>query len=148
MKKIIFCFLLFSSFFASASDGMISSASQFSVDETVTRFETILKEKGLTLFAKIDHAANAANIDVAMSPTVLIIFGNPKVGTPLMQCAQQAAIDLPQKVLIWQNEKGEVWLSYNDPQYLKNRHAITGCDPVIGKITKVLNMLSESATSK
>jgi uncharacterized protein (DUF302 family) len=148
MKKIILCLLILCSFVARASEGMISSPSQFSVDETASRFENILKEKGLTLFAKIDHTANAASVEQKIRPTIVIIFGNPKVGTPLMQCAQKAAIDLPQKVLFWQDENGKVWLSYNDPQYLKDRHEIENCDPIITKITKVLNMLSQSATSK
>ncbi|MEH6454156.1 MAG: DUF302 domain-containing protein, partial [Psychromonas sp.] len=90
----------------------------------------------------------AAKIDQQIRPTVVIIFGNPKVGTPLMQCAQQAAIDLPQKALFWEDENGKVWLSYNDPQYLENRHLIEGCDPVITKISNVLSMLSKAATTK
>jgi uncharacterized protein (DUF302 family) len=81
-----------------------------------------------------------------MRPTELIIFGNPKVGTPLMQCAQSAAIDLPQKALIWEDANGEVWLSYNNPAYLVERHKVTGCEPVVEKITTALANFAKVAT--
>lgn len=131
-----------------ASDGLVKYKSHHSVKETADRFESIIKTKGLTLFARIDHQKNASGVDLALRPTEVIIFGNPKVGTLLMQCAQHVAIDLPQKVLVSKDENNKVWLSYNDPSYLKRRHKIKGCDEVITKISGVLSALSKAAVSK
>lgn len=80
----------------------------------------------MTVFTRIDHSAGAKKVDKELRPTELVIFGNPKVGTPLMQCVQTVAIDLPQKMLIWQDEAGTTWLSYNNPSYLAKRHHIRG----------------------
>ncbi len=131
-----------------ASDGVISKKSDFSVKETADRFEKILKKKGLSVFARIDHAENATRVDLGLRPTELVIFGNPKVGTPLMQCTQSVAIDLPQKALIWQDEEGEVWFSYNNPKYIKKRHEVENCDKVFKKVSKALNKLSNAAIKK
>ena len=128
-----------------SSGGLVTKSSDFSVQETADRFEAILAKKGLTLFARINHTSNAKNVDIELRPTEALIFGNPKVGTPLMLCAQSVAIDLPQKALIWEDESGEVWFAYNDPQYLKQRHGVSGCDEVINKITNVLSNLSNAA---
>ncbi|MEM8604355.1 MAG: DUF302 domain-containing protein [Cyanobacteria bacterium P01_H01_bin.121] len=100
----------------------------------------------MTQFARIDHAAGAESVDLELRPTQLIIFGNPKVGTPLMQCNQQTAIDLPQKALIWEDEAGQVWMSYNDPQYLGQRHTLDACAEVLGRIEMVLANLVNAAT--
>ncbi|MCG9640488.1 DUF302 domain-containing protein [Vibrio sp. Isolate34] len=150
MKKLLpLCAILLSaSFSVAASDGLIKYQSNYSVKETADRFEEIAKSKGLTLFARIDHQKNASNVDLELKPTEVIIFGNPKVGTPLMQCAQEVAIDLPQKVLVSEDANKKVWLSYNDPNYLLNRHAINGCDEVIKKISGVLSKLSEATVAK
>ncbi|MEG3221724.1 DUF302 domain-containing protein [Vibrio gigantis] len=150
MKKLLpLCAILLSaSFSVAASDGLIKYQSHYSVKETADRFEEIAKSKGLTLFARIDHQKNASNVDLELRPTEVIIFGNPKVGTPLMQCAQEVAIDLPQKVLVSEDANKKVWLSYNDPNYLLNRHAINGCDEVIKKISGVLSKLSEATIAK
>mgnify|MGYP006235477287 FL=1 len=150
MKKLLpLCAILLSvSFSVAASDGLIKYQSNYSVKETADRFEEIAKSKGLTLFARIDHQKNASNVDLELRPTEVIIFGNPKVGTPLMQCAQEVAIDLPQKVLVSEDANKKVWLSYNDPNYLLNRHAINGCDEVIKKISGVLSKLSEATIAK
>ncbi len=129
------------------AESMISVESSYSVKETADRFEAILKEKGLTLFARVDHQKNAASVDLEIRPTQLIIFGNPKVGTPLMQCAQTVAIDLPQKVLVFEDADKRVWLTYNNPEYLEQRHAIIGCDDVLEKISMVLAKLSQVATA-
>ncbi|WP_421862313.1 DUF302 domain-containing protein [Motiliproteus sp.] len=131
-----------------AAEGVISIESPYSVKETADRFESILNNKGLTIFTRINHSQNAAKVDLELAPTEVVIFGNPKVGTPLMQCAASAAIDLPQKALFWQDQQGQVWLSYNDPAYLKKRHDIGNCDPVIDKISGVLGKLSKAATSR
>ena len=136
-------------FFASvayADNGIISIRSSHDVKTTVDRLENKLREKGMTVFIRINHAEGAQKVGKKLRPTELIIFGNPKVGTPLMQCGQSAAIDLPQKALIWQDETGQVWLSYNDPKYLASRHSIKGCSEVIKKIEKALGNFARMAT--
>ena len=105
-----------------APSGLIHLASQHSVEETMQRLETLLHERGVTIFARIDHSGEAAKVGLAMRPTRLLIFGSPKGGTPLMQAAPSLAIDLPLKALFWQDADGKVWLSYNDPSYLQQRH--------------------------
>lgn len=144
---VFFSFLI--SIYASATTkGLISIESHHSVKETANRFESIIKNKGLTLFARINHQKNASGVNLDLRETEVIIFGNPKVGTPLMQCSQEAAIDLPQKVLIWKDSSNKVWFSYNNPEYIKERHQIKGCDKVINKISNVLSSLSNAVTSK
>lgn len=140
--------LLLLSFFTDASDGLVRYESQYSVKETADRFESIAKKKGLTVFARIDHQKNAQGIDLTLRPTEVILFGNPKVGTPLMQCTQEVAIDLPQKVLVSQDEDNIVWLAYNNPNYLVTRHDITGCDDVVKKISGVLQGLAKATVEK
>lgn len=150
MKKIISlaAFALLVSSFANAEDGLVTVESNYSVKETANRFESIIKSKGLTLFARIDHQKNAKGVDLKLNPTEVIMFGNPKIGTPLMQCAPNVAIDLPQKVLISEDAESKVWLSYTNPEYLKTRHNIKGCDKVINKVSGVLKNLSLAATNK
>lgn len=131
-----------------ANSGLITMQSHHSVKQTADRFESIAKDKGLTLFTRVDHQKNAAGVDLTLTPTEVIIFGNPKAGTPLMNCAQSVAIDLPQKVLISEDAKGSVKLTYNDPEYLKARHNIVGCDKVISNISMLLNNLAVAATAK
>ena len=129
-------------------DGVITLNSSYSVKETADRFKSIAKSKGLTLFTTIDHQKNAASVNLELKPTEVIIFGNPKPGTPLMKCAPNVGIDLPQKVLITEDAKNNVTLSYNDPYYLKARHNIKGCDTIIDNIAKMLNNLATTTTSK
>jgi uncharacterized protein (DUF302 family) len=149
MKKLIA--LIFCSFFisnyVSATNSLISIESEFSSKETADRFTAILKNKGLTLFARIDHQHNATSVNLKLRETEVIIFGNPNVGTPLMQCSQEFAIDLPQKVLIWTDIENKVWISYNNPEYLKNRHNLEGCDELINKVSRVLKGLTGAAVS-
>ena len=130
-----------------AIDGMINVPSAFGVEETADRLEIILNEKGMTIFNRISHSEGASNVGIELRETELIIFGNPKVGSPLMQCKQSVAIDLPQKALIWRDEDSQVWISYNDPEYLKVRHNITGCDEVLSKIEKALAGMTKAASS-
>lgn len=130
---------------AFASDGLISVESHYSVKETADRFESLIKKKGLTLFTRIDHQKNAAGVDLTLNASEVIIFGNPKIGTPLMQCSELVAIDLPQKVLIREDNDKKVWLSYNDPEYLKERHQVKGCEPIFEKIAGALKGLSKAA---
>jgi uncharacterized protein (DUF302 family) len=129
----------------SAVESIVSIKSQHTVQATADRFENIIKSKGLTVFARVNHSDNAANVKLDLAPTEVIIFGNPKVGTPLMQCSKTVAIDLPQKALFWQDAEGQSWMSYNNPEYLKERHNIEGCDQVVNKISKVLGKLSKAA---
>lgn len=126
-------------------NGMVNVKSNHNVAKTADKLEAILQEKGMTVFTRIDHAAGAKKVDKELRPTELVIFGNPKVGTPLMQCAQTVAIDLPQKMLIWEDTKGVTWLTYNDPSYLMQRHKIKGCDPVLQKVTQALQNFANAA---
>ena len=148
MCRTILALLFFWTFAlsAQAADGLVSVKSAHDVKTTADRLEKILKNKGMTVFKRIDHAAGAAHVGQNLRPTELIIFGNPKIGSKLMQCSQTIAIDLPQKALIWQDVDGVVWLSYNEPRYLSNRHIKEGCKPVIVKIMGALGKFAKAAT--
>jgi uncharacterized protein (DUF302 family) len=102
--------------------GLIDMPSNHSVDETVTKLEGILQAKGITLFALVDHSGEAAKAGMKMRPTKLLIFGNPRAGTPVMLAAPSSAIDLPLKILVWEDDQGKVWITYNSPSYLRERH--------------------------
>jgi uncharacterized protein (DUF302 family) len=108
-----------------ADNGIISRHSEYSVPDTIDRLEAVLRMKGIKIFARVDQSGEAEKVGMKMPPTQLLIFGNPKVGTPVMLVAPTAAIDLPLKALAWQDKNGKVWLSYNDPEYLKRRFALT-----------------------
>ncbi|MGA9538755.1 MAG: DUF302 domain-containing protein [Desulfobacterales bacterium] len=131
---------------AVADNGLVNVKSAHSVKDTANRLEKALTNKGMTVFIRIDHAAGAKKVGLALPPTELVIFGNPKVGTPLMQCSRSVAIDLPQKALIWEDDQGQVWLTYNDPAYLAARHAITGCEAVLEKVGGALQNFAAAAT--
>jgi uncharacterized protein (DUF302 family) len=103
-------------------NGIVDVSSNHSVDETVERLKNILQIKGVTLFALIDHSGEAEKVGMKMRPTKLLIFGSPQAGTPLMLAAPRTAIDLPLKMLVWEDDPGKVWLSYNSPEYLQQRH--------------------------
>jgi uncharacterized protein (DUF302 family) len=105
-------------------EGIVKIPSHHSVDETVEKLTAILKAKGVTLFALVDHSGEAEKVGLKMPPTKLLIFGNPKGGTPLMLAAPSAAIDLPLKILVAEDSQGKVWISYNSPEYLKERHGL------------------------
>jgi uncharacterized protein (DUF302 family) len=102
--------------------GLIDIPSNHSVDETVTKLEGILRAKGITLFALVDHSGEAAKAGMKMRPTKLLIFGNPRAGTPVMLAAPSSAIDLPLKILVWEDDQEKVWITYNSPTYLQTRH--------------------------
>jgi len=150
MQKILFSILAIIFFVSTAvaDNGIVSVKSSHDVKATADRLENILSQKGMKVFIRINHAAGAANVGKELRPTELIVFGNPKVGTPLMQCSQSVAIDLPQKALIWQDDKGLVWLTYNDPEYLSVRHGLKGCSEVIKKVQKALNNFARAATTQ
>ena len=105
-------------------NGLFTIPSKFSFDDTISRFEAALQAKGATLFAKIDHSAGAVEAGMTLRPTFLMIFGAPRLGTPLMQANQTIGIDLPQKALVWQDADGDVWLTFNDPAWLAVRHRL------------------------
>jgi uncharacterized protein (DUF302 family) len=109
---------------AGQESGIVDVPSNHSVDETVERLKDILQSKGVALFALIDHSGEAEKLGFTMPPTKLLIFGNPKAGTPLMLAAPRIAIDLPLKILVWQNSQGKVWLSYTGAEYLVERHGL------------------------
>ena len=102
--------------------GIIDTASHYSVDETVEKLKGILQAKGVILFALVDHSGEAKKAGMKMRPTKLLIFGNPKAGTPLMLASPSSAIDLPLKILVWEDARGQVWVTYNSPIYLQERH--------------------------
>jgi uncharacterized protein (DUF302 family) len=106
------------------NNGIINKPTKHSVDETVGNLKSILQTKGVTLFALIDHSGEAEKVGLKMKPTKLMIFGNPKAGTPLMLVAPSSAIDLPLKILVWEDKEGKVWVSYNSSAYLQERHRI------------------------
>jgi uncharacterized protein (DUF302 family) len=131
-----------------AATGLTSIQSAFGPEETAARLETAIKSKGLTVFARVDHAAGASAVGLALRPTEVVIFGNAKGGTPLMQAQQTAGIDLPLKALVWQDEGGKTWLSYNSPAWLAERHGIGAeANPALTAITGVLEALAKAATS-
>ena len=148
MRKILLSLMslfLFVSL-AYADNGLISVKSPYDVKKTADRLENALNAKGMTVFIRINHAEGARKVGKNLRPTELVILGNPKVGTPLMQCGQSVAIDLPHKALIWQDEAGQLWLTYNDPNYLAKRHNLSGCAEVIKKIEKALGNFANTAT--
>jgi len=131
-----------------ATDGLITIKSNFGPADTMKRLEAEVKAKGLTVFAHVDHAAGAAAVDLKLRPTDLLIFGNAKGGTPLMQQAQTVGIDLPLKALVWQDEQGATWLSYNDPAYLAGRHGVgEPAKTAIGAMTAALHAIAAKATA-
>jgi uncharacterized protein (DUF302 family) len=131
---------------AHAADGLILFKSPHAPKATMDRFESVVSGKGMTVFARIDHAAGAAKVGQALRPTEVIVFGNPQGGTPFMQCAQSVGIDLPLKVLVWADADGQTWLGYNDPVWLAARHAAGDC-PVVPRIAAALSAFAGAATA-
>jgi uncharacterized protein (DUF302 family) len=130
----------------SAADGLITVKSPVDAKTTMDRVEAQAKQRGLNIFARIDHAAGAAKIGKTLRPTEVLIFGNPQGGTPFMECAQTVGIDLPLKALVWEDAAGQVWLGYNDPAYLAQRHAVPEC-AVASNIAKALAGIAQAATA-
>jgi uncharacterized protein (DUF302 family) len=126
-------------------EGLTSIRSRFGPKETMDRLQAEIRAKGMTVFARIDHAAGAAEVGLTLAPTELIIFGNARGGTPLMQASQTAGIDLPLKALVWQDAAGKTWLSYNEPGWIAQRHSIANADPVVSKMTAALSAISRKA---
>lgn len=129
-----------------SSQGMISYPSQYSVQESTHRLKKILKAKGMKVFAVINHSKNANSVGLNLRPTSLIIFGNPKIGTLLMNQNQSIAIDLPQKFLIWQDDNHQVQISYKSPYFLAKRHKINPYHPVLEKVSNALRNMTLKAS--
>jgi uncharacterized protein (DUF302 family) len=133
---------------AMAADGLTTIRSSHGPKDTMNRLEAEVKARGLTIFARIDHAAGAAAAGLSLPPTEVLIFGNAKGGTPLMQSVQTIGIDLPLKALVWQDASGDIWVSYNDPAWLAKRHGLGGAsDAVVGNMTAALQAVARAATA-
>jgi uncharacterized protein (DUF302 family) len=129
---------------AFAADGLITMRSPYSEGETMDRFVTVARNAGMNIFARIDHAAGAQQVGQSLRPTEVLIFGNPKAGTPLLECSQTAGIDLPMKLLVWTDESNQVWVGYNDPAWIGRRHGVESC-PAIKTLSQALGKMVESA---
>jgi uncharacterized protein (DUF302 family) len=131
-----------------AAQGLTTIRSNFGPQDTMNRLETAVKAKAMTVFARIDHAAGAAAVGSSLRPTELVIFGNPKGGTPLMQSVQTVGIDLPLKALVWRDAAGDTWLSYNDPTWLAQRHGLGGeTEPAVNAMTAAPSAIAKAATT-
>ena len=127
-------------------EGLTTVPSNFGPKETMDRLETEIRTKGLEVFARIDHATGAAEVGLNLRPTELIIFGNARGGTPLMQSAQTIGIDLPLKALVWQDAAGKTWLSYNEPNWIAQRHSVANAEQVVNNLAAVLNAIVRTAS--
>ncbi len=127
---------------AIGADGLIAVKSPHSPKDTMDRLQALLKRNGLTIFARVDHAAGAAKVGRQLRPTEVLIFGNPQGGTPFIECSQTVGIDLPLKALVWQDESGQVWIGYNDPAFLARRHGASQC-PAVENLKKALTRFVE-----
>lgn len=130
---------------AQAGDNMVVKESAHSVAATLDRLAKILTSKGITVFTRVNHAAGAKKAGLELKPTELLIFGNPKLGTPLMMSNRKIGIDLPMKALAWEDDAGKVWLAYSTPASMQARHGITDKDEVFKKMTGALGKLTDAA---
>jgi uncharacterized protein (DUF302 family) len=124
------------------ANGLITLPSPYSVPETLDRLESLLQAKNIKVFTRVDHSGEAEKVALHMPPTQLLIFGNPKGGTPIMLAAPLSAVDLPLKALAWQDAEGKVWLSYNDPQYLKTRFTLP--DELLTPISNLNSLIQQA----
>jgi uncharacterized protein (DUF302 family) len=132
---------------AMSADGLVTVRSNHGPKETMSRLEAEVKSKGLTVFAHVDHASDAAEVGLPLRATELLIFGNAKGGTPLMQLDQTMGIDLPLKVLVWQDQSGATWVSYNDPRWLAERHGLgKDAESIVSALTGALRAIAKEAT--
>ena len=131
-----------------SDNGLITLASARGVKDTIDAVDAAVTSKGLTIFARIDHAAGATEVGLTLRPTLLLVFGNARGGTPLMQADQRIGIDLPLKMLAWEDAAGKTWLSYNDPAWLAQRHGIGhGADPTVQALTAALDAIAKKVTA-
>ncbi|MGQ7845635.1 DUF302 domain-containing protein [Granulosicoccus sp. 3-233] len=149
MRAVILALVtLFTAQSALAQQGLETVESPYDVATTIDRLTAALESKGMTIFERVNHAANAEKVELSLRPTEVLIFGNPKLGTPLMNCAPTLAIDLPQKMLAWQDEAGQTHLGWNDPAWLQARHGIEGCDEILQTVSNALANFAKAATSE
>ncbi len=150
LKRSLFILVcaLFASSVMAADNGIIKKKSMHSVTATLDRLENVLTKKGITVALRWKHSEKAKGVGMPMRDTQILIFGNPKMGSPLMLSNQEIGIDLPMKALAYKDDKGQVWLAYNDPAYLKKRHGITDKDKVFAKMTGALDKLTSKAVGK
>ena len=127
--------------------GLTTIASSHDPKETMDRLEIEICAKGMTVFARIDHAAGAAEVGLTLAPTELIVFGNARGGTPLMQSVQTVGIDLPLKVLVWEDSAGKTWLSYNEPSWIARRHSVANAEQVVSKLAAALGAMARRAAN-
>ena len=146
-RRMLSSLLLACASTAFGADGLTSLQSPHAAKETMNRFETNARQRGLEVFARIDHAAGALKIGKSLRPTEVLVFGNPQGGTALPECTQTAGIDLPLKALVWQDAQGQVWLGYNDPAFLARRHGASQC-PAVDGLTKALAGLAEATVAR
>ena len=131
-----------------ATEGLITIRSAYGPDETMSRFEAEIRTRGMTVFSRIDHAAGAGAAGLSLRPTDLVIFGNAKAGTPLMQQVQTIGIDLPLKALVWQDASGTTWLSYNDPAWAAHRHGLDEvANATVNAMSQALHAIAGKATA-
>lgn len=147
MRMMVAVLVSIAASMATAADGLVSQKSAQSVQSTMDKLETLVKARGFTVFARIDHAAGAAKVGKLLRPTQLLVFGNPEGGTPFMECAQTAGIDLPLKALVWEDAQAQVWLGFNDPGYLAKRHGASEC-AVVNNMRKTLDGLAAEAVAR
>lgn len=133
---------------AAQHNGLIVKASPHGVIETADRLEQILADRGINVLARFDHAENARKVERALPPTELLVFGNPDLGTPLIKSAPTIGIDLPMKVLVFEDDQGKVWLTYNDPDWLATRHAVGGQDDLFQKMSGALDQITDGAVAE
>lgn len=138
--------ILFYSCQANAQDGFLKIKSSHSIETTVTKLKDVLTAKGMTIFSTIDHQQGAIKAGLDLRPTVLVIFGNPKVGTKLMQCDQRMGITLPLKMLVWEDEAAATWLSYWAPAILKNDYNLDSCNETLEKVKNAMANFAKAAT--
>jgi len=132
-----------------STTGIITKVSKVSFEQTYQQLRAVIDNNpNLKIIAELDHQKNAGSVDLKLNPTRIIFFGNPRLGTPLMQNAQTIGLDLPQKILVYQEEDGTVKVAYNDPLYLKNRHTVTGQEAILEKISGALNKLTGVAIAE
>ena len=149
LKPITACLIILltsSQSYAQSDDGTTRIKSPYSVTTTIDRLEKVLRTRGMTIFKRISHSDNAKKAGLDLRPTELLVFGNPELGTLLMQCRQLSALDLPMKALAYEDEQRQVWLAYNKPAYIANRHHIKGCEETLKKMSNALANFSKMAT--
>jgi uncharacterized protein (DUF302 family) len=129
-------------------EGLTSIRSRFGPKETMDRLQAEIHAQGMTVFARIDHAAGAAEVGLTLAPTELIIFGNVRGGTPLMQSVQTVGIDLPLKALVWEDAAGKTWLSYNEPSWIAQRHRVANAESVVSNMAAALSAISRKTTDR